>query len=350
MRTINVKASTEYSVKIGSRLLPDLGSEIASVVKGKNTVIVSDTNVWPIYGESTEYKLRNSGFTASHFIIPAGEQSKNADTYLQLLAFLADQQLDRNDCIIALGGGVVGDLAGFAASTYLRGIGYIQVPTSLLAMVDSSVGGKTAINLPEGKNLVGAFYQPKLVICDISLLNTLPHPEFIDGCAEVIKYGILYDQILFETLERDGLQFDREEVIAKCIEWKAKVVAQDEFDTTTRQMLNLGHTFGHAIEKESKYTISHGKAVAVGISLISRAGTKQGICRESDCGRIITLFQKFHLPTSTHFVPEALSKYTLADKKRQGDFITLTIPATIGCCKQIRYPIHDLEAFIKAGM
>lgn len=350
MRTIPVRTSSEYVVKVGTGLLPALGAEVSSVVKGKRVAIVSDNNVWPLYGKKIEQNLLQAGFSTCHFIIPAGESSKNGQMYLQLVSFLAEEHLGRDDCIIAFGGGVTGDLAGFAAATYLRGISYIQLPTTLLAMVDSSVGGKTAIDLPGGKNLLGAFYQPKLVLCDISFLNTLPKSVFIDGCAEVIKYGILYDISLFEHLEAHGLQFNREEVISNCIALKANVVMQDEYDINTRQMLNLGHTIGHAIEKSSNYTISHGQAVSTGISIFTRAATTMGLCNEADCQRIIALFQQFQLSTTTDFAPCTLAQQALSDKKRVQDKISLIFPATIGCCKQISYSIRDLESLIKAGM
>ena len=350
MKTVKVCTSTEYFIKIGSKLLPSVGSEIASVIQGRNATIVSDNNVWPLYGKAVENSLLDAGFSVRHFIIPAGEASKNANNYLQLLEHLAQFGMDRNDCIIALGGGVVGDLAGFAAATYMRGIGYVQIPTSLLAMVDSSVGGKTGIDLPSCKNMVGAFYQPKLVICDIDLLKSLPERVFIDGCAEVIKYGVLFDPELFESLEQTGLGFHLESIVSKCIQWKATVVEKDEFDTGMRQMLNLGHTIGHAIEVESNYKISHGYAVAAGISIMSRAAVKLGLCKEADCQRIVNLLQRFHLPVNAEFSSDSLANNALSDKKRCSDTISLTLPATIGCCKQLSYPICDLEALIKAGM
>ena len=204
MNAVTVNTSKSYQVKIGDRLLSRLGEETGAVCPKGTAVIVSDSNVWPLYGKIAEESLKNSGFSVHSYVFPAGEQQKNAETYLKLLTFLAENKVTRSDCLIALGGGVVGDLTGFVAATYLRGIGYIQVPTTLLAAVDSSVGGKTAIDLPVGKNLVGAFCQPRLVLCDVDTLDTLPVEIFRDGCAEVIKYGILYDQALFEELFRSG--------------------------------------------------------------------------------------------------------------------------------------------------
>ncbi len=350
MNSITVSASKEYQVLIEGGLLRSLGQQAAAVVQGRRAIIVSDSNVWPIYGEKAAFSLQNAGFLYEKFVFQAGEASKNAGTYLQLLDFLAKNQITRSDCIIALGGGVVGDLAGFAAATYLRGIAYIQAPTTLLAMVDSSVGGKTAIDLPAGKNLVGAFYQPRLVLCDTDTLATLPDAVFTDGCAEIIKYGILFDDALFFQLEQWGKDFPREDVITKCIQWKKYTVEQDEFDTGLRQMLNLGHTVGHSIEKASNFQISHGMAVGIGISIVSRSAASFGICSREDCQRIVKLLQHFALPTSTELSAAILAEHALSDKKRNDASIMLILPATIGCAQKYHLPIDDLDSFIKAGM
>ena len=194
MKTVTVNASKSYDIKIGPGLLNSLGDEARKLGKAKKIALVSESNVYPLYGKQAESSLKDAGFEVFSFIFPAGEESKCSNTYLELLNFLADCKLTRTDLIVALGGGVVGDLAGFAAATYLRGIRFIQIPTTLLAAVDSSVGGKTAIDLPAGKNLVGAFWQPSLVLCDTDTLTSLPEDIFLDGCAEVIKYGILYNE------------------------------------------------------------------------------------------------------------------------------------------------------------
>ena len=256
MNSVTISASREYTIHIGSGLIDQIGTYARQIVSPCKVAIISDSHVWPLYGDAVRNSLSASDFQTVNFVFSAGEESKNASTYIQILNFLAENRLTRSDLIIALGGGVTGDITGFAAATYLRGIRYIQIPTSLLAMVDSSVGGKTAIDLPAGKNLVGAFYQPSAVLCDIDTLSTLPQDVFIDGCAEVIKYGVLYDPGLFSHLEQNGLSFDREYVITRCVELKKAVVMEDEFDTGNRQMLNLGHTIGHAIEALSEYQIS----------------------------------------------------------------------------------------------
>ena len=344
MRTVTVNASKSYDILIGSGLLPSLGTEAVRLGKAKKVCIVSETNVWPLYGQTALDSLKNAGLETTSFVFPAGEESKNGMTYLELLNHLAENKLTRSDLIVALGGGVVGDLAGFAAASYLRGIRFIQVPTTLLAAVDSSVGGKTAIDLPAGKNLAGAFCQPSLVLCDVDTLNTLPEDIFRDGCAEVIKYGILYDPTFFAYLEETGLSFDREKVIQRCVELKRDVVMEDEFDTGLRMKLNLGHTIGHGVEAKSHFGISHGKAVAIGTAIVTRASE----CQDSD--RILAILTQFGLPTNTHYTPEDLYTYTLSDKKRSGGTVRLIIPRAIGHCDIVPTPVENLLSFIEAGL
>lgn len=350
MKTVHVKASRSYDVLIGSGLLASLGSRAAAMKKVKKVCIVSDSNVWPLYGETTKKSLLDAELDAVEFVFPAGEASKNAETYLRLLNFLAENQLTRTDLIVALGGGVVGDLAGFAAATYLRGIPFFQVPTTLLAAVDSSVGGKTAIDLPVGKNLVGAFYQPALVLCDTDCLNSLPEDIFRDGCAEVIKYGVLYDPELFSHLAEKGIDFDREAVIARCVELKRDVVAEDEFDTGARMKLNLGHTVGHGVEAQSNFEISHGKAVAIGMAIVSRAGAKWDICEKSAKESILEILERFGLPCACDFSADDLYLCALSDKKRSGGKVNLIIPEHIGFCRIVPTAVEEMKAFIEAGL
>lgn len=350
MKTVTVKASTQYDVLIGSHLLAQLGQRVKPLCKGRKACIVSDSNVFPLYGEPATKSLVDAGFEVVNFVFPAGEQSKNASVYLELLNYLAIKQITRSDCLIALGGGVTGDLTGFAAATYLRGIPFVQVPTTLLAAVDSSVGGKTAIDLPAGKNLCGAFYQPRLVLCDIDTLATLPRDIFLDGCAEVIKYGILYDPDLFACLETSGADFDREAVIARCVELKRDVVAEDEFDTGARMKLNLGHTLGHGIEAHSNFTLSHGKSVAIGMAMVARTAVKQGLCAEETMERIINVLTNFELPTQTAYSVEEIYAYTLSDKKRAGGTVNLIIPRQIGQCDIVPTPVETLKSFIEEGL
>ena len=344
MITVTIDASKQYDIQIGAGILHTIGQETRSLGKAEKVCIVSDSNVWPLYGEIVAKSLEIEGFDVISFVFPAGEESKNSTVYLELMNFLAESQLTRTDILIALGGGVVGDLCGFTAATYLRGIRFIQIPTTLLSAVDSSVGGKTAIDLPAGKNLCGAFCQPSLVLCDTDTLNTLPHEIFLDGCAEVIKYGVLYDAEFFRYLEETGPDFDREKVIARCVELKRNVVMADEFDTGERMKLNLGHTIGHGVEAMSNFTLSHGKAVAIGMSIVAKASH----CPDAD--RIIRCLQQFSLPVTVSYCADDIFRYTLSDKKRSGSSLRLIIPISIGNCQIVPTPVEEIRSFIQAGL
>ena len=350
MKQIHINASRQYDVLVGSDLIANAGNYIPAFCCGTKAAIISDSNVWPIYGAALTAALENAGLQVVHFVFPAGEASKTADTYLSILNFLAEKRITRSDVLFALGGGVVGDITGFASATYLRGISCIQIPTSLLAMVDSSVGGKTAIDLPAGKNLVGAFYQPTLVLCDISTLATLPEFYFIDGCAEIIKYGILYDPELFAHLNAKGPGFDRQYVISRCIELKRDVVLEDEFDTGARQKLNLGHTLGHSIEAQSHFTVSHGRGVAIGTNLIAHAAAAAGICTYETAAQIRSILTAFSLPTETTLTAAQLVEFALSDKKRFGNTVNLIMPEQIGKCIIKPIPIETFESIVKAGL
>ena len=350
MTTIEVNASKRYQVQIGPGLLPGLGEKVTALGKVQKVCIVSDSTVWPLYGAAADASLHAAGLKTCSFVFPAGEASKCGATFLELLNFLAENRLTRSDILVALGGGVVGDLTGFAAACFLRGIRFVQVPTTLLAAVDSSVGGKTAIDLPGGKNLAGAFWQPSLVLCDTDCLNTLPEDIFRDGCAEVIKTAILFDEPLFMELVRDGLHFDRETVIAACVAHKRDVVNADEFDRGQRQKLNLGHTIGHGVEAMSDFTLSHGKSVAIGTAIAARAAAKLGICDQGTATRIMWLLEKFGLPIFTHHTAAELAQMALSDKKRAGDTVNLILPKAIGDCIISPTPVTELESIIQAGL
>ena len=350
MTVIEVHASKSYDVEIGPGLLLELGPRIAGLGKAKKVCVVSDSNVWPLYGAAADASLHAMGLETCVYVFPAGEASKNGETFLELLNFLAENQLTRSDILVALGGGVVGDLTGFAAACYLRGVRFVQVPTTLLAVVDSSVGGKTAIDLGAGKNLAGAFWQPSLVLCDTDCLSTLPGDIFRDGCAEVIKTAILFDEALFMELIRDGMGFDRERVIAACVRHKRRIVAADEFDRGQRNLLNLGHTFGHAVEKLSDFTLSHGKAVAIGTAIAARAAVSLGLCDQGTATRIMWCLQRFELPIFTHHGAEELLEAALSDKKRSGDTVKLILPKSVGECAIVSTPIDELESIIQAGL
>ena len=349
MKILKVKASGEYDILIGEGILDGIADAATSVIRGGKAAVVTDSNVAPIYLERVLDSLKRKGVESFSHVIEAGESSKDLKHLGALLNAFAEDGLTRADVVIALGGGVTGDLAGFAASCYLRGVRYIQIPTTLLAMVDSSVGGKTAIDLDYGKNLAGAFYQPSLVLCDHSTLSTLPDEVFTDGCAEVIKYGIIADAELFDRL-KDPIKPQIEDVIYDCVRIKRDVVEEDEKDTGLRQILNFGHTIGHAVEKLSSYTISHGKAVAIGSAMISRAAAKRGICTPEYAEEITELLSSYGLPTFTSYDPGMLFRAAVADKKRTGEYINLILPVEKGRCIIKRTPFSELEAMIREGM
>ena len=351
MKTVTVHASQSYDVKVGRGLLADLGREIAPrMKKGRAVCLVSDSNVAPLYLDTAQESLEDAGLRVEPFVMFAGEIHKNVRTYARLLDYMAENHITRADALVALGGGVVGDLTGFAAATYLRGVGFFQVPTTLLAAVDASVGGKTAVDLDAGKNLAGAFYQPRLVLCDLDTLNTLPESVFADGCAEVIKYGMIGDPDLLSLLERADFRSDPENIVARCIEMKRDLVEADEFDTGVRQLLNLGHTLGHGIEACSDYEVSHGQAVAIGMAMAARTAIAHGLCPMEVLPRLTALLDKYSLPTVTAYSAEALYDRVLADKKRAGETQTLVMPTAWGKSELHQIPVARLRDWIEKGL
>ncbi len=350
MKTVTVDASRKYDVIIGKNLLKDANKYILKNTECESVVIVTDDNVEKLYLSQLIGVLKKSFLNVYSFVIPNGESSKNADNYIKLLNFCAENKITRTDAIIALGGGVVGDLTGFVAATYLRGIKFVQIPTTLLAQVDSSVGGKTAIDLDCGKNLAGAFYQPEAVLCDLDTLNTLKDNVFTDGCAEVIKYAVLGNEELFCHLMERGKNFDREYVVYECVKMKRDIVAEDEFDTGKRMLLNLGHTVGHGVEAASGYTISHGSAVAIGMATVARVSYKNCICGIECADKIERILKTFNLPTECTFDEDTLYKIMLSDKKRAGKTLNIIVPEKIGSCKILKMDVTNLKDFIKAGL
>ena len=352
MTTITVSASNTYEVKIAPELLSVTGSELLALNKQKTccVCIISDDTVFPLYGKTVTDALEDVGFSVISHVIPHGESSKCLSVYGEILNHLAAEHISRSDWLIALGGGVVGDLCGFCAATYLRGIKYMQIPTTLLAMVDSSVGGKTAIDLPAGKNLCGAFYPPHAVLCDISTLDTLTDAIFADGMAEVIKYGFIFDRELLDLLARDKTAFDREKVIARCIDHKRRVVEEDEFDRGVRQLLNFGHTAAHGIEQHSDYTISHGHAVAAGMGIVTRAAEAEGLIARAFSPMLEELLCEFGLPYDTEFTSAAMTDAILSDKKRDGGIIRLVIADEPGHAILWPCPAADCETFLGRGI
>lgn len=350
MKRLHINASTSYDILIEKGLLPYCGSYIRQVSEASTLCIVTDDTVEPLYAATVSLSLMQAGFRVLKFVFPHGEGSKNSAVYLELLEMLAEQGVTRQDALVALGGGVVGDLTGFAAATYLRGIDFIQIPTTLLACVDSSVGGKTAIDLKAGKNLAGAFYQPILVLCDPLALCTLPYEIYRDGCAEIIKYAMITDAEFFDALQKRPVRDWEEDVIARCLEIKRDVVAQDEFDRGLRALLNFGHTVGHAIEACSEFKISHGHAVALGMRVITASAEKAGLC-EAGCAKAIErILTEYGFPLQVPYTAEALCQAALKDKKRSKDEITLILPKRIGQCYTHTIPTQNLFTWIQNGL
>ncbi|MBE6631261.1 MAG: 3-dehydroquinate synthase [Ruminococcaceae bacterium] len=349
MKTVSVKASINYEVIIGEGILPKSGELISSLIRPCKVCVLTDDIVDGLYFEIVEKSLNEQGYAVSKYVIRNGERSKNAENYVGFLNFLANSGFTRTDALVALGGGVVGDLCGFTAATFLRGIKYVQIPTTVLAMVDSSVGGKTAIDLDAGKNLCGAFYQPSLVICSYDTANTLPKNIFSDGMAEVIKYGVIKDSELFRHLAKKTWDFDREYVISRCVEIKRDIVEEDEFDHGQRQLLNFGHTAGHGIEKLSNYGISHGSAVAKGMLIAAKAAEKYGMCKEPCSEEISSLIGAFGLDGTCAYSAHELYETMLSDKKRRGGRISLVLPEKIGYAILKDIGVDEYEEFIDHG-
>lgn len=340
MRSIHINASTEYDVLIGEGLVDKCGELTKKVVKPCRCMIVSDDTVDELYGDRAQISFSYAGFETHRFAFPAGEASKTFSTLTDLLNAMGGAGLSRSDLVVALGGGVTGDMAGFAAAIYTRGIRFVQVPTTLLAAVDSSVGGKTAVDMPFGKNMAGAFHQPSLVVTDTDVLKDLPAEQLSNGAAEAIKCGVLNDPALFALLETGDWQDEIEAVVERCVTYKRDVVARDEFDTGERAFLNLGHTFGHAIEVCSKLTLLHGQAVGIGMLM---AAAYAG-CPEAMLRRLSSCLKKNGLPTRCPYGAAELAKAALSDKKRAGGSITLVLPEAIGKCVLKKVPVTDLPA------
>ena len=349
MKTIHVTASREYDVCIGPGLLDECGERIAAVTGKRTAAVVTDSTVAPLYADKVCASLERAGFDLCRTVFPAGEASKTLATYADILGFLAERRLTRSDIVVALGGGVTGDMAGFAAATYLRGVRFVQLPTTLLAAVDSSVGGKTAVDLPAGKNMAGAFCQPSLVLCDTDVLAALPEDVFRDGCAEAVKTGVLAGEALFSLLESGAPRDRLEEIVARCVEYKRSIVAEDEFDTGKRRLLNLGHTVGHAVELCSGYGVSHGKAVSMGLAAMALACAHRGLCARKTAERIVSALEKNGLPAALPYETRALTEAAMSDKKREGSRLPLVVIEDIGRCRTETVPAAELETWLREG-
>ena len=357
---LTIKTTNEYDVMIGSGLLDQTGELVREVCPDVSIALVTDSNVSKLYGGKVADSLRDAGMEVSSFVFEAGEAGKTGKTLLQILEFMAEAGLSRKDVVIALGGGVKGDLAGLAAAMYMRGIRYVQIPTSILAAVDSSVGGKTAIDLPQGKNLAGAFHQPSLVIIDTVVFGTLPQRVFNSGFGEVIKYAMISDPGILGMIEgckgngAGGTQqagetwggTHLEAVIEKCVAIKAEIVGRDEFDDGPRHLLNFGHTVGHAIEKASGFAISHGEAVASGMMMITEAAVRAGRCERSAAEDLRSALDLFDLPLTCEYDRNTLIEYIAIDKKMSKGNIDVIIPEKTGKCVIEKMTMEELRRFL----
>lgn len=344
MESVIVQTLPSYEAAVGPGLLSEAGARTAALVKGSRVLIASDDRVAPLYLDRVSDSFRRAGFQAGSFVFPAGEDSKTLATVEELLNAADRAELTRSDVFAALGGGVTGDMTGLAAALYQRGVDFIQLPTTLLAMVDASVGGKTAVNLPGGKNLCGAFHQPRLVLCDTDTLDTLPEAVYAEGMAEVIKHGALSGGAL---LDRILAGEDPKDLIVDNIRFKADIVRQDEREKGLRQLLNFGHTFGHAIEKLNHYGIYHGEGVAVGMLIAARTAEERKLCPSGVFRELRELLAAHRLPVSTPFTAEQVAGAAMNDKKRRGDSITLVLPEARGRCRLLPVPAEELGELIR---
>ena len=334
MRKLHVNlGKNSYDIVFERGLLSDVGRYIKR--DGKKLCVITDDNVAAVYADKVVSSLEKTGYTVSLCVLPHGEKTKAFDTLPGVYSKLIEDKITRKDALVALGGGVIGDLCGFVAATYLRGIGFIQIPTSLLAQVDSSIGGKVAVDMPEGKNLVGAFYQPETVLIDADALNTLSPEFFTDGMAEVIKYGCIKDKKLFAELDacggKEGLLPVIDDVIYRCCDIKREVVEKDEKDKGDRMLLNFGHTYGHALEKYYGFEkLSHGNAVAVGMCQICGIAEKKGLTEKGTAVRIAEVCKKYGLPVNDCAPAKEVVKGIVNDKKNMGDKLVAVLLKEIG--------------------
>lgn len=328
-------------------LLNSVGTLARERFGAGKAALISDSHVYPLYGKRLQQGLKEAGYEVFSHVAPAGEASKSLQRYGELLDFLAGHGLTRSDVVFALGGGVVGDLAGFAAASYLRGIKLVQLPTTLLACVDSAIGGKCAIDLKQGKNLAGAFYPAHLVLMDPDTLRSLPEAEYRNGLAEVVKTAVIRDEQLFYQIPYDVSE--ELDIIKRCVAIKLDVVSQDEKDTGIRQLLNFGHSFGHAMEALSHYQTSHGQAVAMGMALMARASARMGLCPPGDAGRLVSMLRLLGLQTESSYDEDQLFAAMMMDKKRSGDQIGLILMHGIGDCRLHRMSLSAARDVLRQG-
>lgn len=347
MELCTVPLKEPYDILIGPGLLSCCGEHIRRISGAQRCLVVTDSNVAPLYGDAVCASLQGNGIQPRLFTFPAGEASKNLTTIAGIYQAMAEHKMTRSDLVVALGGGVTGDMAGFAAATFLRGVPFVQLPTTLLAQIDSSVGGKTGVDLPQGKNLVGAFWQPSLVLCDTDALDTLPGEFLSDGLAEAIKYGLIRKKELFALLSNGSFDENRAQVIRECVEIKAQVVAADERDTGERMILNFGHTLGHALEQHYHFgVLHHGQAVGVGMVMITKAAQRRGLSPLGTAEQIEAALRKYGLPVWDDTpLPQLMEALTL-DKKCAGGFISLCLLKEVGNAYLHRVALHQLADFL----
>lgn len=346
MKTLNVKVGRGYNIFIEKGIISSCGKYIKEVSNAAKVCLISDTNVYKIYGCVVDEQLKSVGYDVLTYVFEAGEESKTTATVISMVEFMAENGLTRSDLVVALGGGVCGDMAGFAAAIYLRGIDFVQIPTSLLAQVDSSVGGKTAVDLPQGKNLCGAFHQPVLVLIDPNTLDTLTPHFFSDGMAEVIKTGCIKSASLFEKTEKQNAKDIIDDIIFECVSIKAGVVERDEKEHGERALLNFGHTSGHAIEKLHNFTtVSHGEAVGIGMVMITKAGEANSITEKGTSERIANVIKKYNLMTEDSNALSDIIASMNADKKRTADSINFVLLSEIGKSYTQKIKNEDIPKF-----
>lgn len=359
MIPLTINTHHPYDVISQAGALSTLGKICTEIINPCKICVVTDDNVDLLYSDTVIASLDAAGFAVHKLVFAPGEHTKSLISVGVILDFLSEKEFTRTDVVLALGGGVIGDLTGFSASVYLRGIRYIQVPTTFLAAVDSSVGGKTGVNLASGKNLAGTFWQPTLVVFDPMTMNSLGAPMILDGLAETIKCGMIADKGLFDFLEAvpwNGLPTGQSlyAFVDRCalgaIGVKQKLVEEDEQDLAQRQLLNFGHTIGHAIELSSRYTVSHGHAVAKGMVIVTRAAMVKGWSKEDCLTPLLNTLNKFGFPLEVPYSAESLAEIALRDKKRKGKTINLVIPIRQGEAALKAIDIDELKSFIETGL
>lgn len=345
-KKIRVRAGEGYDFIIGDGLLSSAGELTASVLNADRIAVFTDSNVAPLFADDLEKRLQKQRFQTCRFVYEAGERSKNLDTVSAFLDFMAEHDLKRGDAVIVLGGGVAGDMGGFAASIYQRGIKFMQIPTTVLAAVDSSVGGKTGVDTKYGKNLTGTFWQPSLVLCDTDTFRALSPDDVLDGYAEVIKSAAIRGPRIFSDLEEGKFHTAMPDIIARCVNIKSDVVHEDERESGVRRILNFGHTMAHSIELKSDYQISHGKAVAIGMLMVTKASEKHGLTEPGTYDRLYQLIHGEGYRTETDIPLEELCEAARHDKKTTGDSIHLVYLEKIGSAKTKKVRLDDLYEFM----